>query len=262
MPDTPRLTLPYPTADDPPAGHDQIEALAERLDAIAAMYVQDALANRPTAGTQGRLFLATDTGELFVDNGTQWLPMITAQTASRFADVGDLKFSARRAEHVGWIISDGRALAAGQSPALRDLLVADGNPFGASGGNPLLPDLRGRAPIGAGAGGGLTARTLGQNGGVEAVTISTAQMPSHAHSGATAAADRSLSHAHSYIVPVIYGVGAQGGTLAVLGGGNQWLGTAAADVNHLHGVYAEGGGQAHSNMQPFVVGTWFIYGGS
>lgn len=45
----------------------------------------------------------------------------------------------------------------------------------------FLPDLRGRAPIGAGQGMGLTNRVLGTGIGEETQTLSVAEMPSHSH---------------------------------------------------------------------------------
>ena len=47
-----------------------------------------------------------------------------------------------------------------------------------------LPDLRGRVPIHAGSGAGLTTRTLGRRGGSELNTLLVNQLPSHTH-GAT-----------------------------------------------------------------------------
>lgn len=46
-----------------------------------------------------------------------------------------------------------------------------------------LPDLRGRAGVGAGAGPGLSYYDLGQVGGVENETLLSTQMPAHTHSG-------------------------------------------------------------------------------
>lgn len=43
------------------------------------------------------------------------------------------------------------------------------------------PDLRGRFILGAGTGNSLTARTLGDKGGVEKVALSTEEMPPHVH---------------------------------------------------------------------------------
>lgn len=44
-----------------------------------------------------------------------------------------------------------------------------------------VPDLRSRVIVGSGAGAGLSAYSPGDSGGVEAVTLSTAQMPTHQH---------------------------------------------------------------------------------
>jgi len=44
-----------------------------------------------------------------------------------------------------------------------------------------LPDLQGRAPIGAGQGPGLSAQLLGQQSGVENVALNIAQLPAHDH---------------------------------------------------------------------------------
>lgn len=40
----------------------------------------------------------------------------------------------------GWLLCDGSPLAAGTADNLRDMLIAEGNPFGVSGADPLLPD--------------------------------------------------------------------------------------------------------------------------
>lgn len=47
-----------------------------------------------------------------------------------------------------------------------------------------LPDLRGRVPVHAGTGPGLSTRTLGEMSGTEAVTLTSNQLPAHSH-GAT-----------------------------------------------------------------------------
>jgi len=45
-----------------------------------------------------------------------------------------------------------------------------------------LPDLQGRVAIHMGTGGGLTTRVIGEKAGVEQVTLTTNQIPSHNHS--------------------------------------------------------------------------------
>src|SRR6185436_2450639 len=84
----------------------------------------------------------------------------------------------------GWLLCDGRAVSRTAYPALFGALstvwgVGDGSTtFN-------LPDLRGRAPIGAGTGTGLSARALGASVGAETHTLTTAQMPAHNHGGVT-----------------------------------------------------------------------------
>ena len=173
-------------------------------------------------------------------------------------DAGDLKFSARTSEHGAWIKADGRTLIAGSYDALRNALIADGSPFGADAGNPKLPDLRGRTAVGAGSGVGLTARAAGQRGGAESHVLSIAQMPSHAHGGSTYWGDRGHSHQ--------YQADAHAGTASFAGGGvghnyeyNYTANTGDWSSNHLHAISAEGSYEAHNNMQPYEVGTWFVY---
>jgi len=45
----------------------------------------------------------------------------------------------------GWLLCDGSALAAGTADNLRAMLIAQGNPFGVSGADPLLPDRSGES---------------------------------------------------------------------------------------------------------------------
>lgn len=77
MPSTSRWALPYPASTDPPAGHSQIQALAEALDDVAK---DDSglLSARPTStpgspGKAGRYYYATDQKVLYRDTGTSWV---------------------------------------------------------------------------------------------------------------------------------------------------------------------------------------------
>jgi len=96
-----------------------------------------------------------------------------------------------------------------------------------------VPDMRGRVAVCFGAGTGLTARgTLGDLSGAETHTLTIAQMP---------------SHTHTYL-----GVNGQG----VLAGGND---IAADEVGRLpETTGSNGSGQAHNNMQPYIVLRYLI----
>jgi len=79
----------------------------------------------------------------------------------------------------GWALCDGQLLAVSQNDALFSLL---GTIYGGDGRTTFgLPDLRGRVPIHHGSGPGLTPRALGNRSGVEKVTLTTNQLPSHTH---------------------------------------------------------------------------------
>ncbi|UTW13138.1 phage tail protein [Marinobacterium rhizophilum] len=79
----------------------------------------------------------------------------------------------------GWAFCDGQLLAIAQYSSLFSLL---GTKYGGDGRTTFgLPDLRGRSPVGIHQGPGLSAIRIGEKGGTESVTLTQAQMPSHAH---------------------------------------------------------------------------------
>jgi microcystin-dependent protein len=85
----------------------------------------------------------------------------------------------------GWALCQGQLLPIAQNNALFSLL---GTMYGGDGTTTFgLPDLRGRCPVGMGAGPGLTPITQGQMAGSENAVILPVQMPVHTHA-ATATA--------------------------------------------------------------------------
>lgn len=85
----------------------------------------------------------------------------------------------------GWALCDGQLLSIAQNQALFSLL---GTTYGGDGRTTFgLPDLRGRVPIHAGTGPGLTTVRLGQKGGSETNQLSVNQLPEHNHTGAVQA---------------------------------------------------------------------------
>lgn len=80
----------------------------------------------------------------------------------------------------GYLPCDGAAVVRDVYPAL---FAAIGTTWGAGNGTTTfnVPDLRGRFPLGSGAGPGLTARTLAETGGAEEVQLVTAELPAHTH---------------------------------------------------------------------------------
>ncbi len=137
----------------------------------------------------------------------------------------------------GWAMCDGQVLPIAQNVALFSLI---GTTYGGDGRNTTaLPDLRGRAPMHAGRGPGLSARRLGEQVGVPTVTLDEAQLPRHGHGQhATGGADD--NDPGPDVVPAT----ADGGALYAPG-------NPGAEAHPL-AVGHTGGGEAHENCQPYL----------
>ncbi|MCA1542232.1 tail fiber protein [Bradyrhizobium sp. NBAIM32] len=168
----------------------------------------------------------------------------------------------------GWDWADGGVLLSDTPyPALRSRYINDGFPFGQDGsGNPKKPDMRGRVPAGvdsmglAGAASRLTdavsgfGDTLGESGGSQSVTLTSVQMPSHAHSVTDP------GHTHSFNNnPVVTGTNSiqttSGNTYVVPG--SPQTSTIAASTTGIS-IQSTGGGGAHNNVQPTIVLNYII----
>ncbi len=93
--------------------------------------------------------------------------------------VGEIRMFAGNFAPRGWAFCDGQLLAVSQNDALFSLL---GTIYGGDGRTTFgLPDMRGRIPLHAGSGPGLSPRRLGAKAGAENVTLTVNQLPSHSH---------------------------------------------------------------------------------
>lgn len=185
---------------------------------------------------------------------------LDSPTAGGVFIIGEVRFIAIAAPPAGWLVADGRAVSRATYGALFAAIAAV---FGPGDGSTTfnLPDARGRALVGAGQGTGLAMRTTGTKWGVEAIVLSTAQMPTHAHGATTGWMDR--NNPHSHYIPSYPDL--SGGILAVSNMANAssptGAGTSPTDINHLHAIAPEGGGQGHDNTQPSIAIPAYIYAG-
>lgn len=93
--------------------------------------------------------------------------------------VGEIRMFAGNFAPRGWAFCDGQLLAVSQNDALFSLF---GTIYGGDGRTTFgLPDLRGRIPMHAGTGPGLSPRRLGEKLGSEQETLTVNQLPSHRH---------------------------------------------------------------------------------
>ena len=146
----------------------------------------------------------------------------------------------------GWAKCDGQLLQISSNTALFSLL---GTTYGGDGRTTFgLPDLRGRAPIHQGQGPGLTNRKIGQKSGAETVTLNTQQMPNHTHVATLKGTTTTPPQLDD--TP----------TNRVLAKGNSYAdGNSNTDMGATSITNANtGGGQAHANMQPFLVINYCI----
>ena len=90
---------------------------------------------------------------------------------------------------VGWAFCDGQMLDIANNQALYSIL---GTMYGGDGRiNFALPDFRGRTPVSAGQGPGLTNYIMGYRGGSEKSYITTDCMPAHNHEAAISSSSTS-----------------------------------------------------------------------
>jgi microcystin-dependent protein len=93
--------------------------------------------------------------------------------------VGEIRMFAGNFAPVGWALCQGQLMPISENETLFNLI---GTTYGGDGQETFaLPDLSGRAPLHHGTGPGLTSRIIGEEGGVEQVTLTVQQIPAHSH---------------------------------------------------------------------------------
>lgn len=161
--------------------------------------------------------------------------------------IGSLMLVPYNYEPKGFAFCDGRTMIIQQNSALYSLL---GVAFGGDGKTTFkLPDLRGRFAIGAGQGPGLQNYTLGQQVGVEAVTLEPKHMPSHSHSMLACAPPSNTS------VPAGNGIGTAGASVYKSASPTPPTPDAPLATTAIESV---GGNGAHDNMMPYQTLNWII----
>ena len=140
----------------------------------------------------------------------------------------------------GYERTHGQTVAISSNTALFSLLGAT---FGGNGTSTFgLPDTRGRVMMGNGQGPALTPRTQGQMFGVENVTLTVGELPSHSHTV------RASSQGPGSHTP-------QGATFGAFPPGQNifYGGTTLDETMNSNMIAPAGGGQPHYNIQPSLV---------
>ncbi len=150
---------------------------------------------------------------------------------------GEIRMFGGNFAPVKWAICMGQLLNITNYQALYSLL---GSAYGGDGRVSFgLPDMRGRIPVHAGNGPGLTPRSIGQLYGTESVQLEESTIPNHTHSiqvsdsaaSATTASNRVLARQYMYEDPP---------------------GSIAQSPLAAGTIGNEGENQAHENRMPFL----------
>ena len=160
--------------------------------------------------------------------------------------VGEIRMFGGNFAPAGWMTCQGQLLPIDQNETLFNLI---GTTYGGDGQTTFaLPDLQGRVPVHVG-----TNFVQGQQGGVESVTLTVQQIPSHTH--------------------FIQSNGGGGGNTNVPGqtavladegpAGTQQVFTylppgGAQQAMSGNSIGPAGGSQPHDNMQPYLVVTFIL----
>ena len=155
-------------------------------------------------------------------------------TVNTNTPVGSISLFAGKTAPTGWLICDGSAVS---RTTYANLFSVIGTTYGKGDGSTTfnIPDLQGRVPVGYKSS-DTSFDTIGETGGEKTHTLTIDEMPSHNHSVNT-------------IFPFTIG---SNRTAVANSTSNNVTGT-AGDV-----VLNTGGGQAHNNLQPYIVMNYII----
>ena len=159
--------------------------------------------------------------------------------------IGEIVMFAGNFAPRSWALCNGQILSIAQNTALFSLL---GTTYGGNGQTTFaLPNLQGRVPIHPGQGPGLSNYSLGESAGVEAVTLTSAEIAPHTHplncntgSGNQTQPEGNLMAAESSAVTQIY------------------INQPPNQTMHPQSIGNNPGGQPHENRQPYLCINFII----
>lgn len=157
--------------------------------------------------------------------------------------VGEIRMFAGNFAPRSWAFCDGQLVAVSQNDALFALL---GTIYGGDGRTTFgLPDMRGRLPIHAGTGPGLSQRRLGAKLGTERETLTVNELPAHTH-------PMKVSTDVSNVPTPRHNVTARPTSVDLYIADNPNTSLAP------NAISATGGSQSHDNMMPFLAVHFII----
>ena len=156
--------------------------------------------------------------------------------------VGEIRIFAGNFAPAGWMFCSGQLLPISEYETLFNLI---GTTYGGDGQSTFqLPDLQGRLPIHQGTFSGTTYQ-LAQTGGVESVTLTVSQIP---------------SHTHPLLAAQVTGtqVSPAGNVLANSFNVTPYINDVPTGSMAANAISTDGGSQPHTNFQPYLCVNFII----
>lgn len=160
--------------------------------------------------------------------------------------IGEIRMFGGSFAPAGWAFCAGQLMPISENDALFTLI---GTTYGGDGQETFgLPDLQGRVPVHQGTGKSLSTYVLGEEGGVESVTLSTNQIPTHTHPVIVTNTSQQLSPQNAMFATA---TSSQAGVLAY---------DANPPTTPLVNttIQGAGGSQPHGNIQPTLCISYII----
>lgn len=232
---------------------------------------------KPLTASQGDIWVNTTTGIAFVfyndGNTSQWMELLSSAVpaVNEIMPYGTIVQTARTSAPAGWLLCQGQLIS---RATYAGLFAAIGTTYGSGDGSTTfgIPNLQGVVPVGKTASG--TFAALGGTGGAETHTLTEAQIPSHTH---IQNAHNHTQDSHGHVVSAnsfagdrqiaVGPLGGDGDKYSLSDSGNDAStttaniyarGTTATNQSTIATNQSTGGGQAHNNLQPYIVLNYMI----
>jgi microcystin-dependent protein len=152
--------------------------------------------------------------------------------------VGEVRMFAGNFAPAGWMFCEGQLLPISEYETLFNLI---GTTYGGDGQSTFaLPDLRGRLPIHQGNG-----FTLAETGGVESITLTVSQIPSHTHALLAAATNGNQVSPLANVLANSFNV-------------TPYINDVTNGNMNAAAITSTGGSQPHNNFQPYLCVDFII----
>ena len=156
--------------------------------------------------------------------------------------IGEIRMFGGSFAPAGWAFCNGQILLIADNP---DLFALIGTTYGGDGQTTFaLPNLQSRIAMHKGQGSGLSSYVMGEQGGVEQVTLTTNQIPTHGHPPLASNTGGSDSPANNYWADSALG--------------KPYGAAPPALLMNPATITPTGGSQPHDNMLPFLCVTYII----